>query len=99
MKLQHVLRQVIQHTYVPLHTAQFPCQTQAKERCIRLVMETTAAVCGEAARDGFIRATFGTKSEIRSNWDKLWYVIVVKHILDNLFGRSIVRYESYRLMK
>ena len=56
--------------------AQFPCHTQATERCIRLVTEASAAVCGQAARDGFIRAriksrtmmkTFETKSEFRLN--------------------------------
>ena len=56
--------------------AQFPCHTQATERCIRLVTEALAAVCGQDARDGFIRArivsrkklkTFNTKSEFRLN--------------------------------
>ena len=36
--------------------AQFPCHTQATERCIRLVTEASAAVCCQDARDGFIRA-------------------------------------------
>ena len=51
-----------------------PCHTQATERCIRLVTEASAAVCGETARDGFIRTriqsraamkTFNTKAEYR----------------------------------
>jgi hypothetical protein len=51
-----------------------PCHTQATERCIRLVSEASAAVCGETARYGFIRSrmesraimkTFNTKSEYR----------------------------------
>jgi len=52
----------------------FPCHTQATERCIRLVTQASAAVCGEEQRDGFIRARlksrtimkhFNTKSEFR----------------------------------
>jgi hypothetical protein len=35
---------------------QFPCHTQAVERCVKLVTEASAAVCGALARDGFIRA-------------------------------------------
>lgn len=56
--------------------AQFPCHTQGTERCIRLVTEAAASVCGTVARDGFIRAriasrklmkTFNTKSDFRFN--------------------------------
>ena len=34
----------------------FPCHTQAVERCVKLVTEASAAVCGNTSRDGFIRA-------------------------------------------
>jgi hypothetical protein len=37
------------------NTLELPCHTQAVERCIKLVTEASAAVCGTAARDGFIR--------------------------------------------
>jgi hypothetical protein len=52
----------------------FPCHTQAVERCVKLVTESSAAVCGQQQRDGFIRSriesrkimkTFNTKSEYR----------------------------------
>ena len=52
----------------------FPCHTQAVERCVKLVTESSSAVCGEQQRDGFIRSriesrkimnTFDTKSEYR----------------------------------
>jgi len=33
----------------------FPCHTQGTEQCIWLVTQASAAVCGEAARDVFIR--------------------------------------------
>ncbi|KAK5648348.1 hypothetical protein RI129_003240 [Pyrocoelia pectoralis] len=32
-----------------------PCNTQAVERCVRLVTEASAAVCGQSNRDGFIK--------------------------------------------
>jgi len=34
----------------------FPCHTQAVERAVKLVTDASTAVCGESARDGFIRA-------------------------------------------
>ena len=34
----------------------FPCHTQSVERCIKLVTEASASVCGHEKRDGFIRA-------------------------------------------
>ncbi|CAD7081940.1 unnamed protein product [Hermetia illucens] len=34
----------------------FPCHTQALERCIKLVTKVSSAVCGENKRDGIIRA-------------------------------------------
>ena len=33
----------------------YPCHTQAVERCVKLVTESSMAVCGVKARDGFIR--------------------------------------------
>lgn len=32
-----------------------PCHSQAVERCVKLVTEASASVCGQEARDGFIR--------------------------------------------
>lgn len=40
-----------------------PCHTQAVERGIKLVTEASVAVCGEVARDGFIR----TRQKSRQN--------------------------------
>jgi hypothetical protein len=39
----------------PLEFEKLPCLTQAVERCVKPVTEASAAVCGTAARDGFIR--------------------------------------------
>ena len=53
----------------------YPCHTQSVERCIKLVTEASAAVCGLKARDGFIRVrlesrkimpSFNTKAEYRT---------------------------------
>lgn len=52
----------------------FPCHTQAVERTVKLVTEAAAAVCGQDARDGFIRAkkeslslfpVFGSKKDFK----------------------------------
>ena len=53
----------------------FPCHTQAVERCVKLITQASATVCGQKARDGFIRSrlegrritpTFNTKAQYRS---------------------------------
>src|SRR6266516_3714166 len=33
----------------------YPCHTQAVERTVKLVTEASTSVCGEKAKDGFIR--------------------------------------------
>ena len=57
----------------PFVPPQFSCHTQSTERCVKLVTEAAAAVCGQDARDGYIRArlqhreempTFKTKKDI-----------------------------------
>lgn len=40
----------------------FPCHTQSVERCVKLVTEAAGKVCGYENRDGFIRATFRSRS-------------------------------------
>lgn len=54
----------------------FPCHTQAVERCVKLVTEASDKVCGHENRDGFIRTTllsrsvmpkFGHKSEFKAS--------------------------------
>lgn len=55
--------------------AAIPCHTQAVERGVKLVTEAAKKVCGENARDGFIRSRlesrklmpkFDTKSDFMS---------------------------------
>ena len=40
-----------------LHAKAIPCNTQAAERHIKLVMEASERVCGRSNRDGFIQST------------------------------------------
>ena len=39
-----------------------PCHTQAVERCVKLVTETSLKVAGDVKRDGYIRAVFTSRS-------------------------------------
>ncbi|GBM66521.1 hypothetical protein AVEN_246924-1 [Araneus ventricosus] len=43
---------------------EFPCHTQSVERCGKLISEVAMKVCGEAARDGYIRAKLETTKEL-----------------------------------
>ena len=40
----------------PYDPPKFSCHTQSTERCVKLVSEAAASVCGQEARDGYIRA-------------------------------------------
>lgn len=44
----------------------FPCNTQAVERCVRLVTEASLAVCGQENRDGFIQARIKSRNALPS---------------------------------
>lgn len=56
----------------------FPCHTQAVERCVKLVTEASAVVCGAPARDGFIRAKLEARS-IMPVFDTKRQYCVAKH--------------------
>lgn len=47
-----------------LDIEKYPCHTQAVERCVKLVTEASASVCGPVARDGFIRTRIKARQEI-----------------------------------
>ena len=40
----------------PYDPPQFSCHTQSTERCVKLVIEAAAAVCGQVAGDGYAEA-------------------------------------------
>lgn len=42
----------------------FPCHSQAVERCVKLVTETSSSVCGDDARDGFIRTRIASRATL-----------------------------------
>ena len=42
----------------------FPCRTQAVERCIKLVTEASCKVYGKDSRDGFVRATIESRRKM-----------------------------------
>ena len=39
----------------------FPCHTQAVERCVKMVTEASAKVCGAESRDGFITSSLESR--------------------------------------
>ena len=49
---------------VPYSPPKFSCHTQSTERAVKLVTEASAEVCGEEARDGFIRARLHDREEM-----------------------------------
>ena len=59
---------------IPYSPPQFSCHTQSTERCVKLVTEAAAAVCGQEARDGYIRARLHSREEMPKFTSK-------KHIL------------------
>ena len=48
----------------------FPCHTKGTERCIKLVMQVSAAVCGEERRDGFINARLHSRNIMKQFTNK-----------------------------
>lgn len=43
---------------------QYPCHTQAVERCVKLVTEASSKVCGEENREGYIASQIQSRKEI-----------------------------------
>ena len=55
----------------------FPCHTQAVERCIKLVTKASLKVGGRDSRDGFVRATMESRRK-RHNLSqrKTWFHVI-----------------------
>lgn len=51
----------------------FPCHTQAVERCVKVVTEASSKVCGETSRDGYIRAKFQGRNLLPKFENKMQY--------------------------
>lgn len=47
-----------------INILQYPCHTQAVERCVKLVTEASASVCGPESRDGFILARISSRENL-----------------------------------
>lgn len=54
---------------------EFPCHTQAVERCVKLVTEASLKVCGPQSRDGYIRATLKSRDAIKEFSTKADYKV------------------------
>src|SRR6218665_3895856 len=48
----------------------FPCHTKGAERCIKLVTQASAAVCGEERRDGFIHERLHSRNIMKQFTNK-----------------------------
>ena len=51
-------------TKLPQDLFQFPCHSQAVERCVKLVTEASITVCGTLNRDGLIRSTLESRRKL-----------------------------------
>ena len=49
---------------IPYSPPLFFCHTQFTERCVKLATEAAAAVCGQEARDGYIRVRLHFREEM-----------------------------------
>ena len=55
----------------------FPCHSQPVERCVKLVTEVSAGVCGNDARDGFIRSRIASRIALPKFETKSQYLQVL----------------------
>ncbi|KAF2899676.1 hypothetical protein ILUMI_06499 [Ignelater luminosus] len=53
----------------------YPCHTQATERCVKLVTEASAMVCGKEQRDGFIRTRIESRQPMKAFNTKKEFVV------------------------
>ena len=50
---------------VEMDIMKLPCHTQAVERCIKFVTESSGNVCGWSKRDGFVRTTVNSRKKMK----------------------------------
>jgi len=74
----HDLKSMISDVSAEIDILKFPCHTQAVERCIKLVTEASAAVCGIESRDGFIRSRIESRRTLPKFETKRQYETVLK---------------------
>ncbi|GBL72660.1 hypothetical protein AVEN_127910-1 [Araneus ventricosus] len=57
------LKEMCKEQFPVMMFEEFPCHTQSVERCIKLISEASMKVCGETARDGYIRVKLQARKE------------------------------------
>ena len=67
-------QEIQQFRDIPYEAPKFSCNTQATERCVKLVTEAAAAVAGPEAREGYISAGI-------SHIDAMPIFLTKKHML------------------
>lgn len=65
-----------------------PCHTQAVERAIKQVTDENMAVCGTAARDGYIRARINSKQDMPTFNTKSQFFSEVQRATPNADGTT-----------
>lgn len=60
----HELREMIANVPDQMSLLKVPCHSQAVERCVKLVTEASSSVCGQEARDGFIRCRIASRATL-----------------------------------
>ncbi|GBN09635.1 hypothetical protein AVEN_177827-1 [Araneus ventricosus] len=59
------LKEMCKEDQFPVLTfEEFPCHTQSVERCVKLISEAVKNVCGETAKDGYIRDKLQARKEL-----------------------------------
>ncbi|GBL86792.1 hypothetical protein AVEN_96030-1 [Araneus ventricosus] len=75
----------------------FQCHTQSVERCVKLISEVAMKVCGETARDGYIRAKLQVRKELPTFDNKGQYYSLIFNMHEALDAPShrVSRKESF----
>lgn len=58
------LKDIIRNVPKIVNILSFPYHSQAVERCVKLVTEASSSVCGDDARDGFIRTRIASRATL-----------------------------------
>nr|CAH7743086.1 unnamed protein product [Callosobruchus chinensis] len=67
-----------QSSHNTLNIGEYPCHTQAVERCVKVITDASLKVCGSEARDGYIRAKIDARKDLPSFENKAQYFAATK---------------------
>nr|CAI5823862.1 unnamed protein product [Callosobruchus analis] len=62
-----------------LNIDEYPCHTQAVERCVKVITEAFLKVCGSEARDGYIRAKIDARKDLSIFENKAQYFAATRY--------------------